>query len=135
MSTIPHSISNETAPVTKGAEKLVPVNGPYPPLILVVTIFTPGATKSGFTYTLVLVYPLPEKSAIAFNLELYAPTEITFLAVEGSVNVVSMLGILNAVSLETSSVVGSQMLNLPSTMFIPLILILQFPGGNSIAGT
>ena len=33
-------------------------------------------------------YPLPEKSAIEFILELYAPTVITLLDVEGSVNVV-----------------------------------------------
>ena len=80
-------------------------------------------------YTLFLVYPLPEKSATELILELYAPTVITFLEVEGSVNVVSILGTLKAVPLPTSAIVGSQMLNLPSTIFIPLILILQFPYG------
>ncbi|MCL2342164.1 MAG: hypothetical protein FWC53_03875 [Firmicutes bacterium] len=75
------------------------------------------------------MYPLPEKSAIEFILELYAPTVITALEVEGSVNVVCMLGTLKAVYLVTSAIVGSQMLNLPSTMFIPLILIFQFPWG------
>jgi len=52
---------------------------------------------------------------------------ITALEVEGNVNVVCMLGTLKDVPLVTCAVVGSQMLNLPLTIFIPLILIFQLP--------
>ena len=47
---------------------------------------------SGFTISYFLVYPLPEKSDIEFVNELYPPTVITFLAVDGRVRVVFIDG-------------------------------------------
>ena len=97
------------------------------PPIFVVNIPTPGATKSGFIYTLFLVYPLPEKSDTEFKIELYAPTVIALFEVEGRVSVVFMLGIVNAVFLPTSSTVGSHMLNSPRNYFLSCNSKLQKP--------
>ena len=48
-STIPHCINKEQLPVTKGVAMEVPLLVSYPPPGAHEVIFTPGATRSGFT--------------------------------------------------------------------------------------
>ena len=67
---MPHSISNAAAPVTKGAAIEVPLFTVIPPSLDADTIFTAGATMSGFTILYSLVYPLPEKIAMLSSLPL-----------------------------------------------------------------
>ena len=85
--TIPHSIRSATLPVTKGVAKDVPLTLVVPPFRPVVTISTPGATKSGFASPQGSNSPLPEKGAYVPVSASYAPTVITRSAVDGIVKV------------------------------------------------
>lgn len=58
--TIPHCIRSAAVPVTNGAAMDVPLWTEYPPPGAGDIIFTPGATISGFTVRITLVYPRPE---------------------------------------------------------------------------
>ena len=105
--TIPHCIRSAAVPVTNGAAMDVPLWAEYPPPGAGDIIFTPGATISGFTVWITLVYPRPEKSAYEPVRPLYAPTVITLYEVDGIVNVTSGLLFVKPVSLLTKFPAGS----------------------------
>ena len=73
----------------------VPERTSYEPPGAAEVISTPGATISGFPAINETGYPLPEKGAGCIVLELYAPTDIARLAVEGMVSVTSADGTRN----------------------------------------
>ena len=60
----------------------MPVNEVILSPTVVVKILTPGATKSGFIYSVALVYPLPENPTVEIFAESYAPTVITLSDVD-----------------------------------------------------